>query len=432
MRKKYSKRTQRSRRKSRRQPEGQVLGIDEASVQLSLPIAQILAGAHDAVEAVAGQAGLLVMRAIIDQEVKDLTGGERHERSTNRHGFRWGHEEGYVYFAGQKLPVNRPRVRGLDRKEVSLESYGLFQQDSRMQRATARRVLRGVSTRNYEGAIEAMEEGYGIKKSSVSRHWKAASAKQLAELMERPLGELDLQAIMIDGIDFHDYLLVVSLGFAADGTKHVLGLWQGVTENAELCRALLRDLVDRGLATDPRYLFVLDGSKALRKGVRSIFGNNAVVQRCHFHKEQNVISYLPKGYHAVVRQRMRAAWGMKDYDQAKKAMDQTIDYLEELSHSAASSLREGLEETLALHRLQVPHMLRRTLHTTNPIESLFARGSELSRNVKHWRSEDMATRWAGATLLEAEKKFKRIKGYRQLSLLVSALNPVVEGKEVAA
>lgn len=432
MSRKYSKRSHRSRRKPQRKPEGQVLGIDEASVQLSLPIARILSGAHDAVEAVAGQAGLLVMQAIINQEVKDVTGGERHERSANRRGFRWGYEEGYVYFAGQKLPVRRPRVRGLDHKEVPLESYGMFQQDSRMQRATARRVIRGVSTRDYEGVIEAMEDGYGIKKSSISRHWKAASTKQLAALMERPLGGLDVQAIMIDAIEFHGYLLVVSLGFAADGTKHVLGLWQGVTENAQLCRALLRDLVDRGLATDRRYLFVLDGSKALLKGVRSIFGDNAVVQRCQFHKEQNVLSYLPKGYHAVVRQRMKAAWGMNDYDKAKKALEQTIDYLEDLSHSAATSLREGLEETLTLHRLKLPHMLRRTFHTTNPIESLFARGRELSRNVKHWRSEDMARRWGGTTLLEAEKKFKRIKGYRELPLLAAALNAVVDGKEVAA
>ena len=245
---KYRKKTRRSTRKRTRQPEGEILGIDEASVQLSLPIAEILAGAHDAVEAVAGQAGLLVMQAIIDQEVKDLTGGNRHERSSERQAFRWGHEDGSVVFAGQKLAVKRPRVRGLDKKEVRLGSYSAFRQDGRMQRATSRRVIRGVSTRNYEGVIDSMEDGYGVKKSSVSRHWKAASAQQLAELMERPLGELDLQAIMVDGIEFHGFLLVVALGFTSDGTKHVLGLWQGVTENAQLCGALLRDLADRGLA----------------------------------------------------------------------------------------------------------------------------------------------------------------------------------------
>ena len=433
MSQKYRKKPRRSSRKRTRQPEGEVLGIDDAAVQLSLPIAEILAGAHDAVEAVAGQAGLLVMQAIIDQEVKDLTGGDRHARSKERQAFRWGHENGFVVFAGQKLSLRRPRVRGLDNKEVRLGSYSSFRQDGRMQRATARRVIRGVSTRNYEGVIEAMEDGYGVKKSSVSRHWKASSAQQLAELMERPLGELDLQAIMIDGIEFHGFLLVVALGFTSDGTKHVLGLWQGVTENAQLCRALLRDLADRGLDLDRRYLFVLDGSKALLKGVRAVFGNNAIVQRCQFHKEQNVLSYLPQEYQAMARQRLRAAWGMKDYEKAKKALEQTISYLEDLSPSAASSLREGLEETLTLHRLKAPAVLRRTFRTTNPIESLFGRWRELCQNVKHWKNEDMAKRWAGATLLEAEKHFRRVRGYREMPLLASALNDAtVAGKEAAA
>ena len=431
MGKKYNTNRRRSRRKPVKEPEGQILGIEEASVQLSLPIADILAGVHDAVEAVAGQAGLLVMKAVIEQEVKDLTGGERYERSDQRLGHRHGQEDGYVVFAGQKIPLRHPRVR-VDGKEKQLESYALFQQDGRLQRAAASRVIRGVSTRNYKGVIEAMDEGFGVEKSSVSRHWKAASARELAELMERPLGDLSIEVILIDGIEFQGRLFVVALGFSADGTKHVLGLWHGATENADLCKALLRDLVNRGLPTDRNYLFVLDGSKALHKGVYSTFGEKAVLQRCQFHKEQNVLSYLPREYHATVRQRLRASWGMNDYDRAKKALERTIEYLEDLSHSAAVSLREGLEETLTLHRLKVPPILRKSFRTTNAIENLFSRWRSLCRNVKRWRNDDMALRWAGATLLQAEKNFKRPKGHRQMPILTSALNAEVARKEVAA
>ena len=271
-----------------------------------------------------------------------------------------------------------------------------------------------------------------MRRSSVSRQWKAATAKELARLMERPLGELDLVAIMLDGVHFHDYTLVVALGVAADGEKHVLGVWDGATENSAVVKALLDDLVERGLDTSRHYLFVLDGSKALRKGVRSVFGSQALVQRCQIHKERNVLDHLPEGHQSTFRRALRAAWGMKDHDKAKAELLKIVSKLDALSPGAAASLREGLEETITIHRVGVPVELRRVLRTTNPIENIFARTRELCRNVKRWRSAGMALRWASSMLLYAEKKFRRIVGYRKMSELVRALENVDDIDSVEA
>ena len=235
---------------------------------------------------------------------------------------------------------------------------------------------------------------------------------------------MDLAAILIDGITFHDFLLVVALGIDSSGRKQVLGMWQGATENTELCKALLGDLVDRGLSTDRKYLFVLDGSKALLKAVRSFFGSGTAIQRCQIHKERNVLSHLPKSCHSMVRRRLRAAWKMSDYEKAKAELQKLLSYLEELNPSARRSLEEGLEETLTLHRLGIPEALRRSLRSTNPIESCFSMTKKFCRNVKRWQSADMALRWAGAMLQEAQKRFRRLKGYRSMSVLVASLNGV--------
>jgi len=409
---------------------GKIVTKDEASVQLQLPIADILAGLGDTVEALAAEAGLLVMKALIDDEVERRV-GPRYAHSANRTAVRWGHDEGHVVFAGRKVVMNRPRVRARDGHEIELERYRLFQSPDRMQHDVSRRVLTGVSTRDYREAIDAVCDGYGIEKSSVSRHWKAASLAEMRRLMERPLAELDLVAILIDGIEFHGFLLVVALGIDSAGRKHVLGLWPGATENTEVAKSLLADLVRRGLATDRNYLFVLDGSAALRKAVQGTFGRRATVQRCQIHKERNILGHLPPEYHATVRQRLRAAWGMKRYEDARAAMKKLVDYLAELSVSASRSLEEALDETLTVHRLGVPESLRRTLRSTNPIESCFATTRKLCHNVKHWRSEEMAQRWAATMLQESECRCNRVHGYRELPIVIAALRGI-ETEQAAA
>jgi len=430
MSQRYIKRTQRSRRKSPARILGQVSSIGNGSIQLSLPLPELLSDIGQEVERVAFDAGLLVMKALLDDEVQQLA-GERYRHQPDRQASRWGTDQGYVVYAGRKVAIKRARVRGQDGGERILQRYRAFQADTRMQRAIQPRVLARVAMRQYGQVIDDVCDGYGIEKSSVSRHWKVASAEQLRQLLERPLSPLDILVVMIDGIRFHNYSLVVGLGIDTKGQKHVLGFWPGASENAELCQALLQDLIERGLQPDRKYLFVLDGAKALTKAVRAAFGKRAEVQRCQYHKEKNVLSYLPEKFYGQVRQRLRAALGLKNHADASKALQDLVRFLERLSSSAANSLREGQEELLTVHRLGVPEQLRRTLRTTNPIESCFSGVRDLCRNVKRWRSEEMARRWAGTMLLEVESHCRRLKGYREMPVLIQALRGADRIEEVA-
>lgn len=427
MSKKYSKKTNRSSRKVW-EPRGRVDAMDAETVQLSLPIAEVLAGVQDALEQVIGEAGLLIIRSLLEEEAEQRA-GKRYSRDSQQRAMRWGQAQGYVAFAGRKVAMDRPRLRD-ENGEVPLERYRLFQ-DERMESAVARHVLRGVSTRNYEGVIEKVCEGYGVRRSSVSRQWKAASVRQLKELMERPLGEMDLAVLMLDGIVFQEETVIVALGIASDGQKHVLGLWEGATENATVCRALLEDLVGRGLDPTRRYLCVLDGGKALRRAVEDVLGQDTPIQRCHEHKKRNICDYLPKRYHAMVKRRLAVAWGMRTYDDAARELRKVVKYLGDLSASAAASLEEAFEETLTLHRLEVPVQLRRSLSTTNIIESCLSRTRHLCRNVKRWR-RGMSRRWMGAMLIEAQKGFRRLRGYRYMPALINALRPGLAAAAVSA
>lgn len=426
----YAKKVTRSKRIPSSARKGRVLRVAGNEVQLSLPIPMVLEATHGAVEALAGEAGMLIIRALIDEEVEQLA-GPRYEHSEQRTATRWGSEEGYAVFNGSKVPIRRPRVRSVDGKEVPLDRYSSFRSDTRMKGSVVQRVLRGVSTRDYAGAIDDVCDGYGIDKSSVSRHWKAATAQELASLLERRLDGLELPVIMIDGIHFHDFTLISALGIAADGKKHVLGIWDGATENAGVVTALLENLVERGLAQDRDYLFVIDGSKALRKAIVAVFGKRGAIQRCQVHKARNVLSHLPDQHQGMIRRGLRAAWGMKSHADAKAALDALATKLDDLSPSAATSLREGLEETLTLHRLEVNARLRPVLSCTNPIENIFARTRELCRNVKKWSSADMALRWASTMLLHAEKRFRRVIGKEFMAALVEKLGQFARKEAVA-
>jgi transposase-like protein len=431
--KNYAKRTNRSRRKPlREEGEGSVDSSRPVpTVQLTLPIPDILAGLHGAIEETATRAGVLIMRTLLEEEVERLA-GVKHKHNPDRQGLRWGKEESHVVFGGRKIAVERPRVRSLDGKEIALERFRLFQAGSRMEEAVARQVIAGVSTRDYEGAINGVVDGYGIRRSSVSRHWKAVSQERLTEFMERPLGNLNLVAVLIDGIEFKEALLVAALGVDATGKKHVLGIWQGTTENAELSKGLLQDLVRRGLSTAEKRLFVLDGSKALAKAVRQVFGEKAEIQRCHVHKERNVLDHLPESRKRTVRMRLRVAWNMRDHEEARSELLRLTRYLKDLNPSAAKSLEEGFDETLTLHRLEVPESLRRSLRTTNAIESCFSSTRKYCRNVKHWRAGDMALRWAGTMMIEAERRFRRLKGFRSMPRLLAILGRSVDTQKALA
>jgi putative transposase len=402
----------------------------ELLVRVPLPMAEVWAEMQAKVEELAGQAGLQILRAILENEVAHRV-GPPHRPNPSAGCVRWGKQPGYVVFAGKKIPLERPRVRTREGQEVELESYGQLQQDGKLQRAVQEGVVAGLSTRNYGRAVDSVLEGYGIAKSSVSRQFVAASSKQLRALCERRLEDLNLVVLMIDGIHFGGQVLVVALGIAESGEKHVLGVWQGATENTTVVKGLLEDLVDRGLDLQRRYLVVIDGSKALRAGVERVFGDRVEVQRCQIHKRRNVREYLPENCQKDYDRRMRNGYAMSNYTEAKGALEKIFRQLERINPSAARSLEEGLEETLTVHRLGIGGVLRRKLATTNPIESCLSTVRRVARNVKRWREGNQPLRWTATGLLEAEKKFRRIKGYQELLLLKERLNPPrIQQKEV--
>jgi len=435
MGKSYQRKTNRSRRKLQKL-DGQAVTVEladgRAAFQMVLPMSEMLFDVAKAIEQTASQAGLLMMKTLVDEEVEQLA-GERYSHRPSRQALRWGNDQGHVIFAGRKVAIEKPRVRSKDgSQEICLSRWNAFAHPYRMQESVSERILRRVSTRDYAGVLDDLCDGYGIDKSSVSRQWKLASSKRLRQLLERPLHELELCVILIDGKEFHDFTLITALGVDAKGRKHILGLWSGATENSEVCGQLLDELIERGLSRRQRYLFILDGSKALAKAVKDRFGRQVLIQRCRLHKERNIQKYLPKKYHKLLAMKLRAAWGMTDYQEAKKELYKVHDWLASINQAAARSLDEGFEETLTVNRLGLSEQLRRLLSSTNIIESCFSLADDLCHNVKRWRDANMAWRWAGTVLLEAEKRFHRIKGYRDLPLLIKALQELVDHQEAVA
>jgi putative transposase len=400
----------------------EVLGRKEVAVRLPLPLVEVWEELQPEVEHLTGLAGLKIIRAVIEDEVTRRV-GPRHRPETASNCVRWGQQPGYVVFGGQKVSVTRPRVRTREGAEVELDSYARLQHDGRRQRAVREGIVAGLTSRNYHRAVESVLEGYGIEKSSISREFVAASAAQLKKLCEKKLDGLDLVAILIDGIHLGKQVLVVALGIENTGKKHVLGLWQGATENTAVVKDLLEDLVARGLNTERRYLFVIDGAKALRAAIERVFGARPEVQRCQLHKRRNVAEYLPQNAQGDYDRRIRNAYAMTNYADAKAELEKIFRQLERVNPSAARSLEEGLEETLTVHRLGVGELLRRSLATTNPIESCLSTVERVARNVKRWHGGDQPLRWTATGLLEAERKFRRVKGYRELALLHRKLNP---------
>jgi putative transposase len=409
----------------------EVVGERQLAVGLPLPLVEVWEELQPAVEHLTGLAGLQIIRAVIEDEVTRRV-GPRHQPDAGSSCRRWGRQPGYVVFAGQKVVVERPRVRTRHGEEVPLDSYARLQHDGRRQRAVREGIVAGLTSRNYHRAVDSVLEGYGIEKSSVSRQFVAASAAQLKQLCEKKLDGLDLVAILIDGIHLGRQVLVVALGIESSGKKHVLGLWQGATENTTVVKELLEDLVARGLNPERRYLFVIDGAKALRAAIERVFGQRAEVQRCQIHKRRNVKEHLPKSAQGDTDRRIRNAYALTDYTAAKAELEKIFRQLERINPSAARSLEEGLEETLTVHRLGVGTLLRRTLASTNPIESCLSTVERVARNVKRWRAGDHVLRWTATGLLEAQRTFRRVKGYRELEILQRKLNPSLTQQEQVA
>jgi len=397
---------------------------------MALPLAEIVGLLQQGVGNLLRQAGLELMQLVMDEEVKSLA-GERHEQHPGRRAHRWGKEDGYCVVDGQKVPILRTRLRTQDRREQRLGSYELFQRSGPMQASVWDKMMRGLSTRNYGAVVKDFQQAYGIEKSAVSENFIEASREKVKELMERPLGELRLCAVLIDGTPFKDRQMIVALGIGCDGTKTVLGLREGATENATVVNGLLSELVERGLDFSTPRLYILDGGKALHAAVRRQAGEAAFIQRCPVHKKRNVVDHLPEVHKADVKRKLRNAYAMTDYAEAKRALELLHRELMDLNPSAARSLEEGMEETLTVHKLHVPDQLRRTLCCTNVIESAFSIVETVCRNVKRWRTGDHIERWVGSGLLVAERQFRKVIGHRQIPVLLSSMANAVSRKTIA-
>jgi putative transposase len=400
------------------------------SIQMALPLSEIVGLLQQGVGHLLREAGLALMGLVMEEEVRQVA-GERHQQHAERRAHRWGKEDGYCVIDGQKVPVQRTRLRTKEKREQRLGSYELFQRSGPLEQGVWDKMVRGLSTRNYGAVVKDFSTAYGIEKSAVSENFIEASREKVKQLMERPLGELRLCALLIDGTPFKDRQMLVALGIGCDGRKTVLGLREGATENATVVGALLSDLLARGLDFSTPRLYVLDGSKALHTAVRRHAGESAFLQRCQVHKKRNVVDHLPEEHKADVRRKMQNAYSMADYADAKRALELLHHELMHLNPSAARSLEEGLEETLTVHKLRVPDQLRRTLACTNVIESAFSIVETVCRNVKRWRDGDQIERWVGSGLLVAEQQFRKVIGFRQIPLLLSSMANAVSHKPIA-
>jgi transposase-like protein len=400
------------------------------NIQMTLPMAGIVGMLQEGVGQLMREAGLLLMMGVMEEEVRHVV-GERSVPNADRQASRWGKERGYCVVDGQKVPIQRTRVRDKANREVKLGSYELFQRSGPLEAAVWDKMMRGLSTRNYGPVVRDFASAYGVEKSAVSEQFIEASREKLKALMERPLGDLNLCAVLIDGTPFKNRQMIAALGIGCDGRKTVLGLREGATENATVVSALLSDLLERGLDFSTPRLYILDGGKALPAAVRRHAGEGAFIQRCQVHKKRNVIDHLPEEYKADVKRKLQNAYAMVEYGDAKRALERLHRELMDLNPSAARSLEEGMEETLTVHKLRVPEQLRRTLSSTNVIESAFSIVETVCRNVKRWRDGDQIERWVGSGLLVAERQFRKVIGYRQIPMLLSSMASVVSKKSIA-
>ena len=366
--------------------------------------------------------GLEAVNNLLQQEVRGLA-GERYQRERPDPGrVRWGRQRSAVYLADQKIPVVAPRVR--DRRmnlEVPLMSLERLQSPRAMDAGLFKRVLNGLSCHNYEECAEAVPAAFGLSASTISRRYIRASAKRLKELLERRLEGYDFVALVLDGKRFAEDEMVIAVGVTVAGEKVILGLVQTATENEKACADFLRGLVERGLRYEEGLLAVIDGSKGLRKALDRVLGGQAVVQRCQWHKRENVVGYLPKLQQETMRRKLQAAYEQPTYEAAKGALLKLKGELRLMNLSAVKSLEEGFEETLTLHHLGLFAELGTSLKTTNLIESINAGLGQKTDKVDHWRNSDQKQRWVAAALLAIEKGLNKIKGHRHLPRLKQVL-----------
>ncbi len=394
--------------------------------QIQEALGELVGAAREGLLALSVGVGLGVVHELMELEVEEVV-GPKGKHNPDRAAKRHGHEDGSLTLGGRRVRVRRPRMRTADdERELPVQAYEYFADRDPLTRAVMDRMLAGVSSRKFAQVGEPVgseveQSCSATSKTSVSEMFVERTATALSDLMSRRLEDVRLAVMMLDGMEIAERTHVVALGISTDGVKIPLGLWEGSTENATLARTLLADLVDRGLDPEQAILFVIDGGKALRRAIEDVFGEHALVHRCHRHKERNVTDLLPEADRPAIRARMRAAWSLTDADLAEQRLQLLTSELDRTWPDAASSLREGMTETLTLMRLEIDGQLAKTLCSTNPCESMIEIVRYTQRNVKRWQDGDMRKRWTAAGMLVAEQQFRRIIGYRDLAKLVIAI-----------
>ena len=394
--------------------------------QIQEALGELVGAAREGLLALSVGVGLGVVHELMELEVDEIV-GPKGKHDPDRAAKRHGHEDGSMTLGGRRVPVRRPRVRSADdQHELAVSTYEFFTDRDPLTRAVMDRVLAGVSTRKFAQVGEPVgsdveDASRSTSKTTISEIFIESTRTALGELMGRRLDDVRLAVMMLDGLEIAERTHVVALGITTDGVKIPLGLWEGSTENATLARMLLADLVDRGLDPEQAILFVIDGAKALRRAIKDVFGEHALVHRCQRHKERNVCDLLPERDRDRVRAQLRAAWSLTDPLAARQQLQLLAQELARSWPDAAGSLREGLDDTLTLMRLAITGNLAKTLCSTNACESMIEIVRHTQRNVKCWQDGDMRKRWTAAGMLVAEQQFRRIIGYRDLATLVIAI-----------
>jgi putative transposase len=394
----------------------------DSPTQRHLPLVDLLVDTRAELMELAVNSGLKVLHTMLEEDRTAIC-GPRYQHQSDRTASRAGTVPSEVVLGGRKVAIRRPRVRR-DGAEVPLPTFQLMASEDPLNRRIVEQMLVGVATRQYARSLEPLPTAMptrGTSKSTVSRRFVAKTRAQLEAWQSEPLDGFDVVGLILDGVHVGEHCLIVALGIAADGHKHALGLWAGSTENATLCQSLLANLQSRGLRTDRSLLVILDGSKALRKAVRDLFGDVALVQRCQVHKMRNVLDHLPERQRTWAKAILQRAYRSGEVATARRLLLDLARRLETEYPSAAESVREGLDETLTVPALNLPETLRRSLTTTNAAESLISRTRHVKRNVKRWRGGQMVVRWVAAGVLEAVKGFRRLKGHKAMPQLVAAL-----------
>lgn len=375
--------------------------------------------------------GLDAVSDLLRQEVQMLA-GDRYQRGRSLPGtVRWGRQRSSVYLADQKISLKVPRVRDrLGNKEIPLKSLEQLQTPRSTDEGLFLKILKGLSCRDYRECAEAMPRAFGLSASTVSRRYIRASAKKLKAFFSRRLEGYDFVALILDGKRFAEDEMVLCVGITVEGKKVILGFVQTATENEKTCSDFLRELVERGLRYDDGILAIIDGSKGLKKSVENVLGESAVIQRCQWHKRENVVAYLPKQDQEPMRRNLQAAYEQQTYESAKGSLLKIRAELKTMNLSAVKSLNEGFEETLTLHRLGVFRELGTSLKTTNLIESINAGLGQKTDKVDYWKNSDQKQRWVASALLDMEPRLRKIKGHRHLPRLKEVLKNMIAEKEL--